>query len=125
MDVFSTELGIRLCFVKTSEFRGGGVVVETPNPILGTPLSPCILIAIMSTFPITPSLPQATVIHEHELGWHDGVGGGVNSRWRRPGEQAQVTSGKHVVVHPTWQTISPLTLQCWVCFMCGCTHLWF
>jgi hypothetical protein len=25
-DVFSTELGIRLSFVKTSEFRGGGVL---------------------------------------------------------------------------------------------------
>jgi hypothetical protein len=84
--------------------------------------SPCILIAVMSTFPITPSLPQATVIHEHELGWHDGVGDGVNSRWRRPGEQAQVTSGKHVVVHPTWQTISSLRLKCWVCFMCECTR---
>jgi hypothetical protein len=33
MDVFSTELGIRLGFVKTSEFRGG----EPPAPF-GTPL---------------------------------------------------------------------------------------
>jgi hypothetical protein len=39
MDVFSTELGIRLSFVKTSEFRGGG---WTPQLPLGTPLSvPC------------------------------------------------------------------------------------
>jgi hypothetical protein len=30
MDVFSTELGIRLSFVKTSEFRGGS---EPPNPL--------------------------------------------------------------------------------------------
>jgi hypothetical protein len=30
MDVFSTELGIRLSFVKTSEFRGGGG--DPPNP---------------------------------------------------------------------------------------------
>jgi len=49
--------------------------------------SPCILIAVMSIFPITPYIPQVTVIHEHELGWHDGEGDGVNSRWRRPGEQ--------------------------------------
>jgi hypothetical protein len=39
MDVFSTELGIRLSFVKTSEFQGGlGVGFEHPNPALGTPL---------------------------------------------------------------------------------------
>jgi hypothetical protein len=31
-DVFSTELGIWLSFVKTSEFRGVGVVFETPKP---------------------------------------------------------------------------------------------
>jgi hypothetical protein len=30
MDVYSTELGIRLSFVKTSEFRGGGGL--NPNP---------------------------------------------------------------------------------------------
>jgi hypothetical protein len=36
MHVFSTELGIRLSFVKTSEFRGGGVNPQTP--LLGTPL---------------------------------------------------------------------------------------
>jgi hypothetical protein len=36
-DVFSTELGIRLSFVKTSEFRGGGWF-EPPKPPLGTPL---------------------------------------------------------------------------------------
>jgi hypothetical protein len=35
MDVFSTELKIRLSLVKTSEFRGG---VETPKPLLGTPM---------------------------------------------------------------------------------------
>jgi hypothetical protein len=34
---FSTELGIRLSFVKTSDFRGGGGV-EHPNPSYGTPL---------------------------------------------------------------------------------------
>jgi hypothetical protein len=34
MDVFSTELGIRLSFVKTSEFCGG----VDPPPLLGTPL---------------------------------------------------------------------------------------
>jgi hypothetical protein len=34
MDVFSTELGIRLSFVKTSEFRGegGGLNPQTPPP---------------------------------------------------------------------------------------------
>jgi hypothetical protein len=36
MDVFSTELGIRISFVKTSEFRGGGV--EPTRSPLGTPL---------------------------------------------------------------------------------------
>jgi hypothetical protein len=36
MDVYSTELGIRLSFVKTSEFRGGGGLIP-PNP-LGTSL---------------------------------------------------------------------------------------
>jgi hypothetical protein len=36
-DVFSTELGIRLSFVKTSEFRGGGGFEPPKNP-LGTPL---------------------------------------------------------------------------------------
>jgi hypothetical protein len=35
MDGFSTELGIRLNFVKTSEFLGG---FEPPKPALGTPL---------------------------------------------------------------------------------------
>jgi hypothetical protein len=35
MDVFSTELGIRLSSVKTSEFRGG---LNPPKPPLGTPL---------------------------------------------------------------------------------------
>jgi hypothetical protein len=35
-DVFSTEQGIRLSFVKTSEFRGG---FEPPKPPLGTPLT--------------------------------------------------------------------------------------
>jgi hypothetical protein len=35
-NVFSTELGIRLSFVKTSEFRGGGF--EPPKSPLGTPL---------------------------------------------------------------------------------------
>jgi hypothetical protein len=35
MDVFSTELGIRLSFVKTSEFRGVGGLNPPP---LGTPL---------------------------------------------------------------------------------------
>jgi hypothetical protein len=40
MDVFSIELGIRLSFVKTSEFQG----VETP---LGTPL------ALFPPFPAT------------------------------------------------------------------------
>jgi hypothetical protein len=30
MDVFSTELGIQLSFVKTSEFRGGGDGFEPP-----------------------------------------------------------------------------------------------
>jgi hypothetical protein len=36
MDVFSTELGIRLSSVKTSEFRGeGGLNPQTP---IGTPL---------------------------------------------------------------------------------------
>jgi hypothetical protein len=39
MDVFSTELGIALTFVKTSEFRGEGV--EPPKLPLGTPLDPC------------------------------------------------------------------------------------
>jgi hypothetical protein len=39
-DVFSTELGIRLSFVKTSEFRGVGVKPPTTPPpqALGTPL---------------------------------------------------------------------------------------
>jgi hypothetical protein len=37
MDVFSTELVIRLSFAKTSEFLGGGVF-EPPTP-LGTPLT--------------------------------------------------------------------------------------
>jgi hypothetical protein len=36
MDVFSTELGIRLGFVKTSEFQGVGV--RTPKTPLGKPL---------------------------------------------------------------------------------------
>jgi hypothetical protein len=36
-DVFSTELGIRLSFVKTSEFRGGAFETPKPPP-LGTPL---------------------------------------------------------------------------------------
>jgi hypothetical protein len=39
MDVFSTELGILLKFVKTSEFRGGGEVEPEPSPTPhGTPL---------------------------------------------------------------------------------------
>jgi hypothetical protein len=39
MEVFSTELRIRLSFVKTSEFRGGGFLkTPTPPPPLGTPL---------------------------------------------------------------------------------------
>jgi hypothetical protein len=33
MDVFSTELGIRLSFVKTSEFRGGGFEPPQPPPL--------------------------------------------------------------------------------------------
>jgi hypothetical protein len=37
MDVFSTEQGIRLSFVKTSEFRGGGGWTAQTLP-LGTPL---------------------------------------------------------------------------------------
>jgi hypothetical protein len=37
MDIFSMELGIRLSFVKTSEFRGGGL--NFPNSPLGMPLS--------------------------------------------------------------------------------------
>jgi hypothetical protein len=36
MDVFSTELGIRLSFVKTSEFRGGGGGLSTPPPWYAT-----------------------------------------------------------------------------------------
>jgi hypothetical protein len=35
-DVYSTELGIRLSFVKTLEFRGRGLNTQTP---LGTPLT--------------------------------------------------------------------------------------
>jgi hypothetical protein len=38
MDVFSTELGIRLSFVKTSEFRGGVNPAPQTTP-LGTPLT--------------------------------------------------------------------------------------
>jgi hypothetical protein len=37
MDVFSMELGIWLSFVKTSEFRGGGVEPPNTNPT-GMPL---------------------------------------------------------------------------------------
>jgi hypothetical protein len=59
-------------------------------------------------FPNNPSLPQATVIHEHELGWLDSVEDVVNSRWRRPGEQAKLTNAKHALVHSTWQNISSL-----------------
>jgi hypothetical protein len=34
MDVYSTELGIRIRFVKTLEFRGVGVrVLNTPKPL--------------------------------------------------------------------------------------------
>jgi hypothetical protein len=38
MDVFSTELGILLSFVKTSEFRGsgGGGLKAPPHPRYGT-----------------------------------------------------------------------------------------
>jgi hypothetical protein len=32
VDVFSTELGIRLSFVKTSKFRGGGEPPPPPHP---------------------------------------------------------------------------------------------
>jgi hypothetical protein len=39
MDVFSTELGIRLNFVKTSEFRGGGGLTPQTSFSFGTPLS--------------------------------------------------------------------------------------
>jgi hypothetical protein len=42
MDVFSTELRIRLSFVKTSEFRGWGDLNPpdlTRPPLLGMPLS--------------------------------------------------------------------------------------
>jgi hypothetical protein len=42
-DVFSTELGIRLSFAKTSEFRGGVVVEPPQTPPLGTPLPLCIV----------------------------------------------------------------------------------
>jgi hypothetical protein len=37
MDVFSMELGIRLSFVKTSEFRGGDLNFQPPL-LIGTPL---------------------------------------------------------------------------------------
>jgi hypothetical protein len=33
MDVYSTELGIRLSFGKTSEFRGGGGLNPQPFPL--------------------------------------------------------------------------------------------
>jgi hypothetical protein len=36
MDVFSTEQGIRFSFVKTSEFRGGGVEHPKPPPRYAT-----------------------------------------------------------------------------------------
>jgi hypothetical protein len=39
MDVFSTELGIRLSFVKIRNFGGGGG--WTPQTPLGTPLMLC------------------------------------------------------------------------------------
>jgi hypothetical protein len=39
MDVFSMELGVRLSFVKISEFRGVGLNLPTPPPPpFGTPL---------------------------------------------------------------------------------------
>jgi hypothetical protein len=33
MNVFSTELGIQLSFVKTLEFRVGGGMFKPPNPL--------------------------------------------------------------------------------------------
>jgi hypothetical protein len=36
MDVFSTELGIRLSFVKTSEIWGGGLNPPKPSPRYAT-----------------------------------------------------------------------------------------
>jgi hypothetical protein len=47
MDVYSTELEIRLSFVKTSEFRGGGALnhplpPRTPPPRHATSISPII-----------------------------------------------------------------------------------
>jgi hypothetical protein len=58
MDVYSTELGIRLSFGKTSEFRGGGGVEP---PLLGTPLSrfqfclflPAIFLSLLIFFPVS------------------------------------------------------------------------
>jgi hypothetical protein len=41
-DVFSTEMEIRLSFVKTSEFRGREVWTPKTPPPLSTPLSACI-----------------------------------------------------------------------------------
>jgi hypothetical protein len=41
MDVFSTELGIQLSFVKTSKFRGGGVEPSPQTPPLCSPLCVC------------------------------------------------------------------------------------
>jgi hypothetical protein len=37
MDVFSMELGIRLSFVKTAEFKGGFEPPKTLSPSLGKP----------------------------------------------------------------------------------------
>jgi hypothetical protein len=35
MDVYSTDLGIRLSFIKTSEFGGGGGTTTTPRYATG------------------------------------------------------------------------------------------